>query len=499
MEIFLENKNIFAYREICYQAQNIRDNIDSVVPDVNDDVGRIASLSHTILLKSKDITNSGVHISGELSISVLYITENEESVSHIKLNKAFTLDYDVPDISLDSIAQINLKLTNLESRIINPRKISVSFDICGTLSVYVQEALEKDSFIAPEYSSVLKTKIETVDLEIPEAVCEKTFAVNEQYIFPSSKAEPAKLISACASLSCTDCQHVGTKLIVKGIANVSAYYISKDTDYPLVCEFSSSFSQILDTSVEALENSSVHIELNSLYFDLTETINGDHALEMELHAVIQAVCFKKQCINYVSDAYSNRVPVTVNQTKCCRTRHNPVLTEKLNVDEKLSVADECVDILCVFPNLTQTQIEDNKLRATINFDIIYRNKNSSISSIRRSCCVESDALDIGARLINCRISNVQIRPDETIVDARLCVEYTYQCISAVEYIKLNHVELNEDNPYDYSNFPSLCMVKYENESLWELAKTYHSSINKICSCNDLSDLNGNYVMIPKEY
>ena len=89
MEITFENNTTNIRREIYHQTKRTQESTESVVPDTDDDIGRILSVESFVMLKSKDVTTRGVSISGEASAAVLYITENRESVSFVKLNRSF--------------------------------------------------------------------------------------------------------------------------------------------------------------------------------------------------------------------------------------------------------------------------------------------------------------------------------------------------------------------------------------------------------------------------
>ena len=317
MEIDLETKKIQVFREAFHQIKRIQTGTESVVPDVNEDIGKIVTVQSAILLKNKDIVADGVNVGGEVQVSILYITEMENSVSQLKLSKSFELNYETIDIESDANAQINLQISNIEARVINPRKVSVTLEICGELSCYITDEIDDDSFIPEEKHPELKTNKESISVMLPNAVCEKTFAINEQYTFPTSKAGPSQLVFQKVSLDCTDNQQVGSKLIVKGNVNVSVCYFSKENPYPIFTQFNSPFSQIVDTGTDESDNCSIKIELTSNYFELIETISGEYALDMELHALIQIVSRKKRNISYISDAYCNLMPVENKIQKEC--------------------------------------------------------------------------------------------------------------------------------------------------------------------------------------
>ena len=59
------------------------------------------------------------------------------------------------------------------------------------------------------------------------------------------------------------------------------------------------------------------------------------------------------------------------------------------------------------------------------------------------------------------------------------------------------VIVDEESPLDPGEHPAVTLVRVENESLWELAKKYHSSVEKISSLNDTAELRGKLLLIPR--
>lgn len=63
---------------------------------------------------------------------------------------------------------------------------------------------------------------------------------------------------------------------------------------------------------------------------------------------------------------------------------------------------------------------------------------------------------------------------------------------------MESASLNEDATFDSMQFPAVTLVRVEHESLWQLAKTYHSSVDRIKEFNALDDgLEGKMLLIPK--
>ncbi len=499
MEIKFENKLVPSYREVSHQLKRIQESTESVVPDTNDDIGRIASIHTAVLLKSKDVTGRGVQVTGEVGAVLLYITESESGVSYLRLSKSFTMEFDTGEIEADTIAQIALNVTNAEARVLNPRKVSVTVELAGELSCYRQENVSIEESLPENACAGIHSKLECEELMLPNAVCEKTFAVNEQFGFPSGKPAPSELVFQNADFCVEESQHIGSKIIIKGNVNIELCYLSKEVNYPIRTKFTSPFSQIIDTGEEEMDGCTVIIELTSAYYELIDTINGEKALDAELHAVAQVVSRKMQKISYISDAYSNSMPALCSVKSLQFSEASDTRKASLSSEEHISIAEDCEDVVSVFASIIQSSANQGKFSAVVCLDILYQSKSGSLSSARRLVNLEQECPEGGIRLIGARISELSVKPEEEAVESRICIEMSYQTINTREISHVTEMELDEEKEYDLSKLPSLYMVRQDGESLWELAKNYHSSVESIESYNFSSEReNTELLLIPRE-
>lgn len=498
MEISFENKTVNIYREIYHQTKRIQESAESVVPDTDDDIGRVASVQTNLMLKSKDVTARGVIISGEATAALLYITEDQQKVSFVRLAKSFTLEYEVADIDPDTVAQVKLSIVNCETRVLNPRKVSVTFELAGELSCYKLESLTIDSRLPAEGSQGLHARYESTELMLANATCEKTFGINEQFSFPSGKPSPSRLVSQQIDFAVSDSQLIGSKVIIKGNVNISVCYLSEEVNYPVRAEFTTPFSQIIDIGEESMDHCSMNIELTSAYFDIINTISSEKALDVELHAVIQLVSRSRKSISYVADIYSNKMPVDCAVQSRQFSMVSSIQKLKITSDERLCVAEDCADVLSAFLTIAEISLEQGKIKASVGVDVVYRDSNGLLSSVHRAVSMEGDGGGQNLRLCSARLSDVYLRPDGQFIDGHISAEIGCLVCTSIEVRKVGAVSLDEEAAYDLSAYPTVTLVRVERESLWELAKTYHSSVEQIRAMNELEeDLSGRLLLIPK--
>lgn len=483
MELGFKNKMVNTYREISHQTKRIQETAESVVPDTNDDICKIASVQTAVMLKSKDVTSRGVIVTGELVAALIYITEGEKNVSFVRLSKPFTLEYDLGDVEADALAQIKLVIQNIESRVLNPRKVSVTFDVMGEMSCYRQENMIVQTTLPDDAPEGLHARFESVEIVAANAVTEKTFAINEQFVFPSGKPKPSQLIAQNIDFAMGETQLIGSKVIIKGNVNIVASYLSDDVNYPVRTEFSTPFSQIIDTGEESMDSCAAIVTLTSCYCDIVDTINGDKALDAEIHAVLQLVCHTRQSIEYISDVYSNIMPTEYTPQSRQLGAASACQQVKLSADERINVVEDCADVLSVFSSVSQVSVLPDKMSASVTLDIVYRTVSGTLSAVRRLINVESADGVAQSRLTGARLADIYLRPDGASIDTHLSVEISYQTVSGAEIRRIEAVTLDESAPYDFATLPAITLVRVENETIWELAKTYHSGVEQIKELN----------------
>lgn len=496
MEISFEGREAVVYREFAYLTRRTQETAESVVPDTEADIQKIAAVHSGVILKSKDLSSRGVTVSGEMYANILYIPEREAGVNGIRVRRPFTLDFETECPESETLAQVSLLLQGTDVRTVNPRKVSVSFDVEGQLCCYRSESLCVDAAL-PENTGGLHARMEEHTLVLPNAVCEKSVAVNEQFSFTDGQRVPERLLSEKAALRITDCQLIGSRMIVKGSAEVCVIGQSAEDAMPVVGSFSAPFSQILDIGAETMEHCIVKPEITGAYYDLIDTISGGKALDMELHAVLQLVSYEPRRIRCVADAYSNLMPAQLKRQTQEFVLTEPASTETLSTQERVGLTEVCAELLYVFSALTRVSAEDGKLSAAVTLDFVYRGGEGKLSACRRTLTLSGDTGGREMRVLSPGQISVSAEPDGEFVDCTVTAELCSAVCGKEGISAVSGVVLNEESAYVQGSLPTLTLVRREGESLWSLAKRYHSSEEMIRKLNEDAETTTRMLLIPK--
>lgn len=498
MELNFETKTVRAFREGFRQTRRTQLSMEQVVPDVNDDIGRIYAIQPSVLLKSKDVTARGAAITGELHVALLYINELENKVFDLHATQSFSLEYDLPEPDPELLTQIRLFVCSAEARALNPRKVSITVEVGGEMSAFAQENYTISASVTPAEMLPIFTKQVCCEQTLINAVCEKTFVLNEQFPFLPGKPNPERLVSQKISFHISDQQLVGSKVLIKGSVCVAACYLSSETDYPSTADFSAPFSQLIDIGQETMDSCVLQIEATSLYVNLIDTISGEKALDAEIHAVLQLVSRYKQPNQYISDAYSPQYPSVLQFEEWTIAESGEPENLILEADESLELPEDCEDVLSIICSLSPCTLTEKKLEINVVLDVLYRNKDQALASARRMLPLGKEMLVSEICIREARLLETGLRNEKNILSGKFRVEVTLFRCKEEKIQRAVSMTVQEDAPYNTSELPSITAVRVDSESVWDLAKQYHSSCEKIEAINDLDgSLKGKMVLIPK--
>ena len=496
MNLALSERPTACCREAFRQIKNIQEQADCIVPDVYEDVGQIVSAHAQLYLKSKDVTDHTVKIEAEAQIGVLYITESRDRVRCILFSKSMTIPWDTPELDAESTAQVSLRCTGVQARAVNPRKISAQLSVCAELSCWTQTSFSVPSGTADEETADLYLRQSSEECIFVTQVSEKSFVVNEQLPL-DAQVEPTALSLARVKLLYFDYQPIGSKLLLKGGAELSIGYETQQGSCPEYLEQCLPFSVLIDMPDEDCIPGRVILEPTAIYTDLGDAINGSRVIELELHATAQLIFERRETISFLSDAYSTVCPVLAAESTtpvCCSLG-----TERLTASaaDSITLEKESGEIVSVFSDVLSSSVSDAKAALSASVVMLLRTDDGSYDVRQRLLSFEATLPNPGGEITDARIVTLRAerRGDELAIDASASLDWTHSETKELRY--LSSLELDSEHSFDRRTFPSLTIARRGDMDLWTLAKLYHSSVDAIEKTAELFPMDGPLLLIPR--
>lgn len=493
MDISLERKFISSFKTIG-SAKKICDiSSDIVVPDTKEDILRVIMTNAQYKIRSKDVESGRVVVRGELRVSVAYVPESGDGISTLDTDIPFETEFEVESADNGCSAIVELDLISVDTRILNPRKVMVNAQLCVSQKCYCITDFTWYTAPTDEIDNAFFKK-NTAEIRLINLVSEKTFSLEDDFTV-QNLGENAQLFAPSVSFRTDSAEAVGSKLIVKGHADIKAVILNNGGIES--AESTVSFSQIFELPErDIVPDYRACVLSTGDYFELS-----DGRISYEIHAVMQIACREEKSIEYIEDAY------------VCAAELSP------NLDSKQVCASE----------RTLSQKEDLQLSYTADSDIdkvIYitaaaGNPKSTNDEVTVSLCAEGVYITADKQLkafkvygnanfnydteqfesiekINIELESVKATVNGKDITVSLSVVTQMQIQKYCTLEMLASAVISE--PEERRAAPSVYMCRAQGNDLWSIAKRYDSSVDMISSLNSLDqneDITGRMLIIPR--
>ncbi len=222
MEVDKETMEMKWKEQIGQQSTQILLEGDMIVPDSKPDLKEILRCSGTVKLKDKRVNEDRVSFSGEMEVSVLYGAKNGERYLYA-MQSVLPIEDLIHMDGLEKHTEVTLQtaVEHLDCQIINDRKISIR----AVIEVLAEAMQEKQAEILcdadAEGLEVLKG---TLRMEQQTAELKDRFTVKEELILPAMKPEIGEVLWEEVSLTEQEIRPMDGKAMVRGNVKLEMLY-----------------------------------------------------------------------------------------------------------------------------------------------------------------------------------------------------------------------------------------------------------------------------------
>ena len=164
----------------------------------------------------------------------------------------------------------------------------------------------------------------------------------------------------------------------------------------------------------------------------------------------------------------------------------------LTASELIGAGEDCAELLTVLPALSR---QDRAVSAEL--DLLYRTKNGEIAAAHRQLPLRGETPGEDAHILSLTWKRCDLQPEGEGVQCDLEAELRFQTWGERTLQALTGAMLDEEHPIDRAALPAFTLVHVQGESLWELARRYHSSVAAIEAANPAQEEAGEMLLIPR--
>ena len=197
---------------------------DVVIPDSYPDAERIVDVFGTVLVRSEECAAGSAGVAGFVQAGVLYVSPDGQ-LRKVQTEIPFSVrrDFATQD---QCFLQCRCTLSSVDGRILNSRKLLLRAGISCAMDVYAPKTFS--AFDVAEAAPNMQLKRKKIPMQMPMAVGEKSFVLNEELELPSDKPEISHLLKCLYRTQVQEQKMVGDKAVFKGNLLIHVLYESGD-------------------------------------------------------------------------------------------------------------------------------------------------------------------------------------------------------------------------------------------------------------------------------
>lgn len=466
--------------------EKITDNIDldfqENIPQYLDDIEKIIRCSSKGIVTNYELGEGKVTIHGKIMISLTY-----QNCDGIILSNIFEEEFSKPIAtscqSEITAAKICLNNKYCNFRLVNQRRIDVHVALGAVIWAYCKNA---NSYMSEcENAFLRKRQMETLD-------CKQTgitvLDFDETFTVPDSDSQIKNIVNSFGVCYVEDKKIIKDKMLVKMKIELSVLYTNNDNviekayhSFPL--------SKIIDVDdCDEDDNALITAQISNIY--VKSKANSNNALcdiEAVGNVAVNYQIIETAQIDLVTDCYMSGYNTTSKLEKVT-VKSSPVYYYNDRSDEVIFDCDKSiVEVIDLKASITNTEIEDSKLKVSVKLSFLYYDDESTIRFYENTQSIDfalSDSPMDGEGVANLLSYDFVIKGTDKIA---LRISYIYSAYlyrqENVNYI--TDLEVNDE--ISNLNLPQLTLYFADaNEDVWDIAKKFSTDMNLIIAENNLT-------------
>lgn len=483
MECGLQWKEITCWDTVGRAAVTHEETMETAIPEYCPDLGRIVETAGQVQIRSRTADGKSVTVNGAVRLTVLYTSEESVGLRSLTLTVPFTCTAAEPRLAACQLQWVTGRLLLCEAQVLTARRLYVRVIPELTITGYRCSVLRLCAGTAEEDGTLrMRRQERTACLTV--SVAERECSAALETPAPPNQPAPEDLLCSRLYPRVTGCQPVGSKLMVKGELFLSALYRCREQQL-YTYEAALPFSQIVDlpegagqgecTAAAQLAGCEVRL--------LRSEESSGFSVTAELRLLLTTT--RSETLSCVTDLYSIRCDTRVETQEVSLPAAASERTGRQECVQHLDFGRQRPFVFVTDADCTPTLAgDDNDLHTTVRLRLLYLDEEETPTVTERTAEVTLPAVSRDAACALCGAPEVTFSGSgcdiRQVVSLR-APEEDRQTLPTVTEVEL----LTDRQP---GRRPSLVMRRLASgESLWDVAKQYHTDEELIRTVNHLEE------------
>ncbi|MBR3640899.1 MAG: DUF3794 domain-containing protein [Oscillibacter sp.] len=456
---------------------------ETIVPDYCPDIERIVSAQGHVFLHSRDAAKGEVE--GSVRVCVLYTAEGEDAIRKLELSIPFSAQGE-GETAECAYLSAQTELEALESRLLNPRKLSTRCTLVTHMTGYRKTCLPLSSDVEAEDGLCVEKKTSEKSVTLLRQIADKDLVFSDVLTLSPAREGAEELLDSRVSAEVNETKTLGNKLLFRGLFRVSLLYRT-GSGALAAASAELPFSQVIEVG-EIGENAQVTVETDVTGVDiqLDRAEDEGRTIPVTIYYHVLALLREKEELTFLTDLYSTAyptnyraIPLTVD-ARCERIERRRTVREVLETEaEAESVLSASAECGCV-------RVRGDELCTSVRVRALYRDADGSCRCARRRIEVTCPTEGAEGAILRARADcpeEVQWTINEQGIEVRFAVDFTACCCTRERTACIEEATLDVNAPRGAA-VPSLVLRRFAaGDTLWETAKRYGTTVEAILAAN----------------
>lgn len=495
----MENKkltaNITTNEVVFNQSAEQAIDIEFTLPDYLPNINRILKCKAVSYISSKGINGSNVNIDGCVTVTVIYLNEDNELFSY-EYQYPFNKVFDIKETNQNITVKCSSECEYINCRAVTGRKIDIHGAALINLTCIAKKSLEILSDFDDEDIEIKRMEVPSTT---PIGCGEKYLIIEEEIEIGKSQQPIVSLLRYEGKPILRESKLVNGKVIVKGEMCVTALYIAENNTIQCV-KSNVPFSQIVEID-GVNEECECDTKIFLCYLEMkpkTNSVGDSNSILLNAKLLICSEAYCENDIEVITDAFSKKHTVSLKNSDAFIKK--PVLNVSENFNCKKNLEFENADIVSVADIWTDIQsvnfkTEDGVIIVTgavcvgiLAYDsqqipcyfeknIDFEYKNHLENNIENIYCLP---------FVEIASTNYTLMPNGIELRLELFINASIYINNKISFV--DDLEVDKSCLIDKSKNCAL-VIYFANsgETVWDIAKKYCADVEEIKRLNGISE------------
>ena len=471
---------------------------DVLVPDSKPDVMKVVMVTATPYISNKEISNNRIKVDGKMNYFIIYKTSDDiQNTRGMYMSYPFTTSLPIKDINKDMNIHLDTKIGNVIYSLPNERKISIKTEMI--FNVKCNENMKLD--IIQNFPNQLNIQTKTKETKCMNHILSKNsiIASKEEILIDNQYEDFYEILNIDSKIQNTDYKESYNKIMIKGDILLDVMYLSNSSKsqinrMPLEIPFSGMIE--LD-NINDKSKFDINYEMRELSVKVNLENMTSKMMEVDFQIEVNINMYEEEEVSYIEDFYSQNHDIKSSFKKISPISNKIVNYKSIDIKETLNnILDNNYKLLnCIadINNLAINVINDKiDIEGNVKMDMLLQNIDTLEIESKNFELMINESIQYSKSSIN---SNITVKIDVEKLNASILsrdIEVKMRlnmCITEEEKLDINYTEKVEilDDYKDNLDSMYIYMIK-ENDTLWDIAKRYKTTINNIMETNSITDI-----------